>query len=98
MAKEKGFRVEYKGPPEKKTIHEQPFSMIQFSETTDGSLQHIEQYVTTRGQSLLQFLLISPDEDGLKTLEPVIQSVQFKAATPTKKPAAKKAATKPKTN
>jgi hypothetical protein len=98
MAKEKSLPVEFKGLPEKKTIHEQPFSMIQLDETTDGSLQYIEQYVTTRGQSLLQFLLISPDQDGLKALEPVIQSVQFKAATPPKKPAAKKAASKPKSN
>lgn len=98
MAKEKGLPVEFKGSPEKKTIHDQPFSMIELAETTDGSLQHIEQYVTTRGQSLLQFLLISPDENGLKNLEPVIQSVQFKVAKPAKKPVTKKAVSKPKTN
>jgi hypothetical protein len=98
IAKEKGLPVEYKGPPEKKTIHEQPFSMIQLEERTEGTRQQISQYVTTRGQALLQFLLISPDEDGLKTLEPVIQSVKFKAAKPAKKPATKKAATKPKSN
>ena len=98
MAKEKGLHVDFKGSSEKKTIHDQPFSMIQFTETTDGSLQHIEEYVTTSGQSLLQFLLISPDENGLRTLDPVIQSVQFKTAKPAKKPATKKAVTKPKTN
>jgi len=98
IAKEKGLPVEYKGPPEKRTIHQQPFSMIQLEETTDGTRQYISQYVTTRGQALLQFLLISPDEDGLKTLEPLIHSVQFTAAKPAKKPAAKKAVTKPKSN
>ena len=98
MAKEKGLPVEFKGSPEKKTIHEQPFSMIQLEETTDGTRQHISQYVTTRGQDLLQFLLISPDEEGLKTLEPLIHSVQFKAAKPAKKPPTKEAATKPKSN
>ena len=98
IAKEKSLPVEYKGSPEKKTIHEQPFSMIQLQETTDGALQHIDQYVTMRGQTLLQFLIISPDENGLKTLEPVMQSVQFNAEKPAKKPAAKKGTTKPKTN
>ena len=98
MAKEENLPVEYKGQPEKKTIHDQLFSMIQLQETTDGVRQHIEQYVTTRGQSLLQFLLISPDEDGLKIVEPVIQSVQFKAAKPAKKATTKKAVPTAKTN
>jgi hypothetical protein len=93
MAKEKGMQVEYKGSPENTKIHDQAFSMISLEETTDGSRQHIEQYVTTREQALLQFFLISPDEAGLKSLEPVIQSVQFKAM-PATKPARKKA-TKP---
>ena len=94
IAKEKGMQVEYKGSPENKTIHDQQFSMISLEETTDGSPQHIQQYVTTRGQNLLQFFLISPDEVGLTSLEPVIQSVQFKAMPP-KKAAGKKSATKP---
>jgi hypothetical protein len=94
MAKEKGMPVEYKGSPENKTFHNQQFSMISLEETTDGSPQHIEQYVTTRGQALLQFFLISPDEVGLKSLEPVIQSVQFKAMPP-KKAVGKKSAAKP---
>lgn len=89
MAKEKGIPVEYKGSPESTKIHNQSFSKISLEENTEGSMQHIEQYVTTQGQALLQFLLISPNEDGLKTLEPVIQSVQFKAM-PAKKPTKKK--------
>lgn len=96
MAKEKGIQVEYKGSPQSTTIHNQPFSKINLEESTEGSMQHIEQYVTTRGQALLQFLLISPNDDGLKTLEPVIQSVQFKAM-PAKKPAKKKS-TKPQSS
>jgi hypothetical protein len=91
IAKEKGMQLEYKGSPESATIHQQPFSKISLEETTEGSMQHIEQYVTTRGQALLQFFLISPDENGLKTLEPVIQSVQFKPL-PTEKPVKKKSA------
>jgi len=90
MAKEKGIPTEYKSSPESTTIHNQSFSRITLEENTQGSLQHIQQYVTTRGQDLLQFLLISPDENGLKTLEPVIQSVQFKAIP--KKPVKKKSA------
>ena len=98
MAKDKGLPVEYKGAPKKTTIHDQPFSTITLEETTEGSRQHIEQYVTTRGQALLQFLLISPDEAGLTSLEPVIQSVRFKPKSTKatrKKTAAKKSASKP---
>ena len=91
MAKEKALPVEYKGSPESTLIHSQSFSKINLEENTQGRPQYIEQYVTTRGQALLQFLLISPDEEGLKTLDPVIHSVQFKAM-PAKKPVKKKSA------
>ena len=84
MAKEKGMEIEYKGSPEKVTINDQQFTKVNLEETTQGSVQHIEQYVTTRGRALLQFFLISPDAAGLPTLEPIMQSLQFKM------PAAKK--------
>jgi hypothetical protein len=84
MAKEKGMEIEYKGSPEKVTINDQQFTKVNLEETTEGSVQHIEQYVTTRGRALLQFFLISPGTTGLPTLEPIMQSLQFKM------PAAKK--------
>jgi hypothetical protein len=82
IAKEKGLPVKYKGLPKKLTIHDQPFSKISLTLTTDGQDQRIEQYVTTRAEVLLQFLLISPTDEGLKELQPVIQSLQFKAGEP----------------
>jgi hypothetical protein len=91
MAKENGMQIEYKGSPEKVTINNQEFAKINLEETAGDSVQHIEQYVTTRGRALLQFFLISPDAPGLQGLEPVMQSVQFKAS-PTPKGAPKKPA------
>jgi hypothetical protein len=38
--------------------------------------------MTTEQQNLLQFMLVSPDEAGLKDLEPSIQSVRFKSVSP----------------
>lgn len=91
MAKEKGMQIEYKGSPEKTTISNQEFVKVALEETTATSVQHIEQYVTTRGRALLQFFLISPDAAGLQGLEPVMQSLQFKTPTP-KKPGPRKPA------
>lgn len=72
------MQVSYKGIPERVTIHDHPFSKATLVQMTDGSEQHIEQYVTTDGQTLLQFILISPTEEGLKDLQPTIQSLKFK--------------------
>jgi hypothetical protein len=91
MAKEKGMEIEYKGSPEKVTINDQQFTKVNLEETTEGAVQHIEQYVTTRGRALLQFFLISPDTNGLPTLEPIMQSLQFKMPV-AKKPGPKKPA------
>jgi hypothetical protein len=91
MAKEKGMEIEYKGSPEKVTINDQQFTKVNLEETTEGAVQHIEQYVTTRGRALLQFFLITPDTSGLPTLEPIIQSLQFKMPA-AKKPGPKKPA------
>ena len=91
MAKEKGMQIDYKSSPEKVTINNQEFVKVSLEETTDETVQHIEQYVTTRGRALLQFFLISPDASGLQGLEPVMQSVQFKGP-PEKKAVSKKPA------
>jgi hypothetical protein len=77
-AKEQGMAVKYEHSPERLTIHDQPFSKATLLQTTDGADQHIEQYVTTAGKSLLQFILISPTAEGLKDLQPTIQSLQFR--------------------
>jgi len=77
-AKEQGLPVKYQHSPERLTIHDQPFSKATLIQTTDGADQHIEQYVTTAGESLLQFILISPTAEGLKDLQPTIQSLEFR--------------------
>jgi len=86
-AKEKGVAVQYLGSPEEVTIHGQKLWRVASNETAqDGTVQHVEQYVITRGATLLQFFLVSPDEPGLKDLEPSIQSLEFKALPPNPSP------------
>ena len=88
--KEKGMPVEYAGDPEEVTINGQKFAKVSLKETTNGMVRNVEQYVITRGGSLLQFLLVSPEASGLKELEPSIQSLEFKE--PAKQPPSKRTA------
>lgn len=85
-AKDQGMAVEYMGDPKEVTIHGRKLSEISLNSNTSGGLQHVEQYVTVEKDALLQFLLVSPDETGLKDLQPYIQSLRFKASA---KPGAK---------
>lgn len=85
-AKEQGMAVEYLDDPKEVTIHGRKLSEIDLKSNTSGGLQHVEQYVTVEKDELLQILLVSPDEAGLKDLQPYIQSLRFKPAA---KPAAK---------
>jgi hypothetical protein len=98
-AKEKGMPVEYLGSPEEVTIHGQKLWRVASNETAqDGTVQHVEQYVITRGAALLQFFIVSPDEPGLKDLEPSIQSLEFKTLPPipSPNPSSKTSPKKPK--
>jgi hypothetical protein len=90
--KEKGMDVEFLGDPQEVTINGQKLWKLASNEPSNGVVQHVEQYVTDRESILLQFLLVSPDEAGLKQLEPSIQSLEFKAMAPkaaTKEPVKK---------
>jgi hypothetical protein len=80
--------VEYLGDPTEVTINGNKFWTIGLNQTVEGAVQHVEQYVTTQGSVLLQFMLVSPDEKGLKDLEPSVRSIEMK-------PVAERAAAKP---
>lgn len=77
-AKQRGMAVNYKGSPRPVTINGQSFSKVEMNLSTRGGEQHAEQYVTIAQRNLLQFVFVSPDEAGLKDLEPSIQSLKFK--------------------
>jgi hypothetical protein len=94
-AKEKGMPVEYLGSPEEVTVNGQKLWKVASNETTNGAVQHVEQYVITQGMVLLQFFIVSPDEAGLKDLEPSIQSLEFKPLP--QKASPKRSSRKPKT-
>lgn len=96
-AKEKGMAVEYLGEPEEVTINGDKLWKIGSNETIEGTPQHVEQYVIMRQAILLQFFLVSPNEAGLKDLEPSIQSLQFKriAERPSKQTSKKAKAAAP---
>jgi hypothetical protein len=83
-ALEKKMPVEYLGDPTEVTIHGNKFWTIGLNQTTGRDVQHIKQYVGMQGSVLLQFMFVSPDEKGLKDLEPSIQSIALK--TVAKKP------------
>jgi hypothetical protein len=76
------MEVEYLGDPQEVTVNGQTLWKLASNEPSNGVMQHVEQYVTTRESILLQFFLVSPDEAGLKQLEPSIQSLEFKAMAP----------------
>ena len=77
-AAERKMAVEYLGDPKEVTINRAKFWTIGLNQTTERAVQHVEQYVTTQGSILLQFMLVSSDEKGLKDMEPWIQSIQMK--------------------
>jgi hypothetical protein len=88
-AAERKMAVEYTGDPKEVTINGAKFWTIGLNQTMEGGVQHVKQYVAMQGAVLLQFMLVSPDEKGLKDLEPSIQSIHMKSL------AAKPAAAKP---
>lgn len=91
-AQEKGLNVKYLGSPEAVTINGKPLWKAKSDETINGTVQHIEQYVATEGRTLLQFMLVSPQVEGLKSMQPSIRSLHFKSDA--QKVATKKAPTK----
>ena len=91
-ALEKGINVQYLGSPKAVIINGRKLWKAQLNETINGTVQHIEQYAATDGRTLLQFMLVSPEAEGLKSMHSAIQSLRFKAAA--QKVAAKKAPTK----
>jgi len=93
-AKEKGMKVEYLGNPEEVRIQGHKYGKIRLTDSTSGATLHVEQYVSVRNQTLLQFLLVSPDDAGLDGLQSAIQSLKFPAAKrTTKTPAGKSKST-----
>jgi hypothetical protein len=80
-AKEQGLAVEYLGDPKELTIGGHKLSEIGLIDRTSGVAKHVEHYVTIDKNVLMQFMLVSPDEAGLKELQPFIQSLHFKAET-----------------
>lgn len=89
-AKEKGLRVEYLGHPEAVTINGQQLWKIKLNETQNDAVLHIAQYVIAQERAILQFMLVSPDEEGLESMKPAIQSLRFKQQATKKAPAKKK--------
>jgi hypothetical protein len=80
-AKEQGLAVEYLGEPKEVSIGGRKLSEIGLIDKTGGGPRHVEQYVSIDQHVLMQFMLVSPDEAGLKQLQPYIRSLHFKAET-----------------
>jgi len=87
-AKEKEMAVEYLNAPKEVTINGQKLWWNKMKMNTAGGPQVADQYAVTQGSYLLQFFLVGPDEEGLKSLQPAIQSLDIKPmpAEPTESP------------
>jgi len=100
-AKEKEMAVEYLNAPKEVTINKQKLWWNKMKMNTAGGPQVANQYVVMQGPILLQFFLVSPDEAGLKSLQPTIDSLDIQpqpGVTPTapgKRPAPRKKTAKP---
>ncbi len=105
-AKEKQMAVEYLNPPAPVTIKGHRLWWNKMKLNTAGGPQVASQYVVMQGPFLLQFFLVAPDEEGLKSLQPLIRSLDLKplppepgtapaGAAPRKKTAAPGAGAKP---
>jgi hypothetical protein len=77
-AKEKEMAVEYLNEPKEVTINGQKLWWNKMKLNTAGGPQVVDQYAVMQGSFLLQFFLVSPDEEGLKSLQPSIQSLDIK--------------------
>ena len=103
-AKEKGMAVEYLNAPKEVTINKQKLWWNKMKMNTAGGPQVANQYVVMQGPFLLQFFLVSPDDEGLKSLQPCIASLDImplagQAPTaPVKRPTARKKTAKPATS
>jgi hypothetical protein len=80
-AKEQALAVEYLGEPKEVSIGGRKLAEIGLIDKTTGGARHVQQYVSIDKNVLMQFMLVSPDEAGLKQLQPYIQSLHFKAET-----------------
>jgi hypothetical protein len=94
-AKDKQMAVEYANAPEEITINGQKVWWNTMKMNTAGGPQVADQYVVMQGPYLLQFFLVSPDEDGLKSLQPSIQSLDIKPMPVEKTEVPKKAPVRP---
>ena len=77
-AKEKGMAVEYLNEPQEVTINGQKLWWNKMKLNTAGGPQVADQYAVMQGAFLLQFFLVSPNEEGLKTLQPSIETLSIK--------------------
>jgi hypothetical protein len=77
-AKEKEMAVEYLNEPKEVTINGQKLWWNKITLNTAGGPQVADQYAVMQGSYLLQFFLVSPNEEGLKTLQPSIQTLDIK--------------------
>ena len=87
-AKEKEMAVEYLNEPKEVTINGHQLWWNKMKLNTAGGPQVADQYAVMQGSYMLQFFLVGPDEDGLKSLQPSIQSLDIKPMPTEGKPRA----------
>jgi len=77
---EKGLSAKYDGAPEKVILGGRELwkAHSHFTQTT-SVVWHETQFVMIDRRHVVQFILMSPDSEGLRTLEPVMKTLHFDA-------------------
>jgi hypothetical protein len=75
---ERGLSAEYDRTLEKVTLDGREFWKAHFTQTTNV-VWHEAQFVMIDKKHVLQFILMSPDGEGLQTLEPIMRTIHFEA-------------------
>jgi hypothetical protein len=78
MSKEKGLPSEYGDTLEHVTLGGKKFGKVYFTQTS-STVWHCAHLATIEKRHVLQLMLLSPDEDGLRGLEAMMGSLHFES-------------------
>jgi hypothetical protein len=79
MAKEGKMPFELLSGPERVTINGNKMAKLYLKLVFEGTTYYAVMWAVPKNQYMLQFMATSPEKDGLTDLEPVMQSLHFRA-------------------
>jgi hypothetical protein len=84
MAREKKLPIEFLSTPEAITVNGKKLAKAYLKMPWEGSIYYVAMYALEEKKYMLQFMFTSPEREGLASLEPWMQTLQFadKASQP----------------